>query len=276
LHISHFVANGAVQTAYWAVGDEQSNAPLVLVHGFTGSKLDFQDQLAWFGQTRPVLAYDQRGHGETSNARPYDFYTLVNDFFGFLDALEVDNAHVLGHSMGGMVVMRAALAKPERFRSMILMDTSAGPLELFPAELRSRLNEIVVEHGCAALVDGMHGKPQTAPVRRAIDFLGEHEHWRRIRVKLEQMDPAAFQDLGELLADHPSVLSSLGKLTTPTTIIVGAEDEPFIEPSRDLADALPNARLATIRDAGHSPQYENAAIWREALDSHLANTDANR
>ena len=271
MHTTHFVANGGLQTAYWSMGDEHPDqTPLVFVHGYTGSKLDFQDQLPWFGQARRAIAYDQRGHGETSNVTPYDFYSLVNDLFGLLDVLGIDKAHLLGHSMGGMVAMRAVLAQPQRFASLILMDTSPGPLELFPPETQAQLNSIVSTQGCVALVDGMRGRPQPEAVRRGIDHLGEQEHWRRLRVKLEQMDPQAFVDFGGLLADHPSVQASLQGIELPTTIIVGAEDKPFIDPARAMAAALPNARLVRIRDAGHSPQYENADAWREAIDTHLA------
>jgi len=70
---THFVTNDPItsevlqtglQTAYHDVGDGPA---FVLVHGFTGSKLDFQDQLPWFAHTHRVLALDQRGHGESSN-----------------------------------------------------------------------------------------------------------------------------------------------------------------------------------------------------------------
>jgi 3-oxoadipate enol-lactonase len=271
MHVSHFVANGVLQTAYWSIGEaHERKTPFILVHGFTGSKLDFQDQLAWFSSNRRVVAYDQRGHGETTNATPYDFYSLVNDFFGLIDALNIKKAHVLGHSMGGMVVMRAALAQPQRFESIILMDTAPGPAGLFGQDVRLQLAELVAEHGCAALLDGMQNGRQPAHMRRGMEHLGHKEHWRRIRVKLQQMDPLAFTELADLMAAHPSVLSSLANLETPTTVIVGAKDKPFLKSSKAMAATLPNAKLVKIARAGHSPQYENTEPWREAVDTHLA------
>ena len=265
MHTTHFIANDAtpgLQTAYHDLaGGRDGSAPLLFVHGFTGSKLDFSDQLPWFAQDQRVLAYDQRGHGESSNIGTYTLYALVADLFGFLDALGVARCHVLGHSLGGMVVMRALLANPDRFASAILMDTSPYPLNLFTSEIRERLASIVMEGGCQALLPGMQGQPQNEAVKRGIDYLGEAEHWRRIRVKLEQMDPAAFVELSASLAEHAPVTDSLGQLELPVTVIVGAEDTPFIEPSERLVAKLPNARLARIDDAGHSPQYENAGVW---------------
>ncbi len=263
----NFVANGQIQTAYQDLGEGE---PFVLVHGFTGSKLDFQNQIPWFAGANRVIAYDQRGHGETSNTGPYNLYTLTSDLINLLDTLSIDRCHVLGHSLGGMVVLRALLAHHDRFVSAILMGTSPYAPGLMPGHVRSRLNDIVQEHGCAALLDYMQGQPQSEAIRRGIDYLGEMEHWRRIRVKLEQMDPQAFIDLGAVLADHPSILPSLRQIQVPTTVLVGANDVPFVPPSKEMAAAISNARLAVIGDAGHSPQYENASAWRDVVEAHLA------
>ena len=270
MYTTHFVENGEIQTAYHDLG---SGAPLLFVHGFTGSKLDFANQLAWFVETHRTLAYDHRGHGESSNLGPYDLQTLVDDLIRLLDALEIPTCHVLGHSLGGMVVMRAVLARPERFRSVILMDTAPYALNLFDEGVRRNLNRMVTDAGCAALLDGMQNQPQRAVVQRGIDFLGEQEHWRRIRVKLEQMDPQAFVGLGRELSANASVLQDLERIGVPTTIIVGAEDEPFLKPAQDMQKHIPDSTLAIIRNAAHSPQYENADVWRDQVLAHLTRAD---
>ena len=195
---------------------------------------------------------------------------MVADLIGVLNALDIERCHVLGHSLGGMVVMRALLTHPERFDSAILMDTAAGAVSLFNPEILEQLNHLVLDQGCAGLIHGMRGQPQSAAVQRGIDYLGEQEHWRRIRVKLEQMDAQAFVELGNALGTQPPVLNNLAKVITPTTVVVGAEDKPFLEPSRAMAAVLPNSQLSVIPDAGHSPQYENANAWRAAIEAHLA------
>ena len=266
MYTSHFVQNGDVQTAYYDVG---TGTPLLFVHGFTGSKLDFLNQLAWFSESHRVIAFDHRGHGESSNIDPYSLDVLAKDLLQFLDALEISTCHVLGHSMGGMVVLRAILAAPECFRSLILMDTAPHAIDLFSQEIRERLVDMVRAEGCATLVSGMQGQPQPASIKRGIDFLGEHEHWRRIRVKLEQMDPEAFAELGAELAAQEDLSSQLDQITVPTSVIVGEDDQPFIAPSRAMASAIADARLDVIDKAAHSPQYENPEAWRGAVDAHL-------
>ena len=268
MHTTHFISNLNMQTAYHDTGEGD---PFVLVHGFTGSKLDFQDQLGWFSNLRRVLAYDQRGHGESSNTGPYTFQQLVDDLINFLDRLQIDTCDLLGHSLGGMVAMRAALAHPERFSSLILMDTSPMPTEIFPQGVRDQLIELVEREGCEALVGMMRGQPVSTAQQLGVDYLGESEHWRRISIKLRQMDPQAFVDLAQQLADADSLLAQLAGLNCPTTIMVGARDEPFIEASSEMRDSIPGASVVTLAQAGHSPQYENAEAWREAVTEHLTN-----
>ena len=70
-------------------------------------------------------------------------------------------------------------------------------------------------------------------------------------------------------AYHDSVLADLAHIGCRTTVIVGVDDVPFVEPSARLAATIPNARLVRIADAAHCPQYENADDWRAAVEAHL-------
>ncbi|HET6470892.1 MAG TPA: alpha/beta fold hydrolase [Pseudomonadales bacterium] len=267
---THTVANGDIVTAYH---DEGRGEALLLLHGFTGSKLDFHDQIPWFSDRYRVLAPDQRGHGESTNVGREDAYAmdiLVGDLAGFLDALDVERVHLLGHSMGGMVAMRFALKHPTRLKSLILMDTAAEPLTIFPAAVREQLARDVRANGCAARIDMMKSMEMSEGARRGVDYLGEAEHWRRIELKLNQMDPEAWVGIGNDIAEAPAVLPQLHAIKATTTILCGDGDVPFVEPSARMAKAIPNARLVMIPLAAHCPQYENAEVWRKAIDGHLA------
>ena len=257
---------GDLSMAFHQCGSGES---LVLLHGFTGGKLDFLNQMPWFADDCHVIAPDQRGHGETSHAMPYSLDQLVTDLLGFLEALAISPAHLLGHSLGGMVAMRAVLTAPEHFRSLILMDTSSRPVSLIPPELRVELAEKARDKGTGILARGMRTLARTPSQQRGIDYLGEDEHWRRIEWKLEHMDWRAFRDLGSELWAHEAVTSRLAEIQIPTTVIVGADDTRFIEPSTEINAAIPESHLVTIAYAGHSPQYENASAWKIAVQEHL-------
>ena len=83
------------------------------------------------------------------------------------------------------------------------------------------------------------------------------------------MDMIAYKALATELGTARDITESLASISCPTTVLVGEADEPFVEPSRIMADRVPNAVLKTISDASHCPQYENAAGWKEVISAHL-------
>jgi len=263
------VEAGGLTMSYY---DEGDGPVFLLLHGFTGSKLDFRDQIGWFSDRYRVIAPDNRGHGETTNTGDESSYTLeamVNDLHHFTQALGIERFHLLGHSLGGMVAMRYALSHEQKLSSLILMDTSSAPLDV-PQRGLGIMAGILQDEGASALVELMKAAPATPEVQDGIDYLGEEEHWRRIAEKLVQMDPAAYRSLASTLEELPDITTTLSAIEVPTTVIVGAADAPFLKSSEAMAATIPGACLEVIPQAAHCPQYENPDAWREVIDRHLA------
>lgn len=238
--------------------------PLVLVHGFTGSRLDWADVVGPLGEHRRVLTIDHRGHGESphlGSESEYSFAALLGDLHAWVDARGLDRFDLLGHSLGGMIAMRYALANPGRLRSLVLMDTAPGPLAGDDGFLRGGV-EAVRANGLAATFAHIESLFPDDPASQRT--LG------RMRVKWGQMDAAAFCGLGTELLDHVSVEDLLPRIAAPTTVIVGELDAPFRSPSERMAAAIPDARLVIIPGAAHSPQDEQTAAWLDAVEAHLA------
>jgi 3-oxoadipate enol-lactonase len=77
------------------------------------------------------------------------------------------------------------------------------------------------------------------------------------------------------LAYQPDDLAALAAAVNfPMLVLVGSQDTPFVEASREMADAIECAQLVIIPDAGHSPQFENPEAWIEALTRFLASVPA--
>lgn len=262
------LAHRGIDTAYIDAG---TGPVLLLLHGFTGSKLDFVDEVARLAQSHRVIVPDNRGHGESTNTGDADTYrvaTLVDDLASFVDALELTGVHLLGHSLGGMVVMRYALTAPQRLASLVLMDTSPAPIAM-AASARDAFATTLATLGVDGMIAAMKRRPASPQVQNGIDRIGDAEHWRRVETKLRQMDPIAFRALGMELAGVAAVADQLHALKLPTTIIVGEADAPFVAPSRLMTEVIAGAVLEIIEDAAHSPQYENRDAWRAAIDRHL-------
>ena len=251
--------------------------PFVLVHGFTGSRDDWREQIPKLAGLGRVIAIDQRGHGGSTNTGDPSTYTLdqlVVDLGQSLDALGVASCDLLGHSMGGMVALRFALAAPGRVDSLILMDTSPRGLDMLPPAIVEASAKIVREQGMGALAtlmrEGARLHRRAAPAAlAAMDRMGFDAWWARVTAKLESMDPEAFTTLGPTLSEQLAVSDRLGEIRCPTRVIVGEQDVPFRAPSEELAEGIPGANLCVIPDAAHSPQLENNAPWLQGIVEHL-------
>ena len=259
--------------------------PLVLVHGYTGSKVDWADVIDDLARDRRVIAYDQRGHGESTNLgvdESYNLEQLESDLSALLDALGPGPVHLLGHSMGGMVALRAVLSRPEQICSLILMDTSADPVSGMPRQIFSALAKIGREEGMASLHRKIQGfiEKQSALVRGHLSPETRAVLEARTRIKFEQLDVAAFETLATVLSEFPPMSPRLVEIGCPTTVIIGEHDTGTREGERGfrasaevLAEGIAGAELRVIPIAGHCPQEENRSDWLGAVEELLASLD---
>ncbi|MET0663303.1 MAG: alpha/beta hydrolase [Ilumatobacteraceae bacterium] len=245
-----------------------SATPLVLMHGFTGGRIDFEDVIDDLATERRVVAWDHRGHSDSTNtgdAATYTFERLVGDAVAVADALDLDRFHLLGHSMGGIVAQQFALAHPDRVESLILMDTLAESAPLLPQEGIDKVVAIGRDQGMAAVADLM---ANAAPVSVALEA-DRPRIAARNRHKLANMDVEAFAALASALSTFPSLLPRLGTITCPTTVIVGELDTPLRSQSDSIAAAIPGATPVVIDGAAHCPQEERRDAWLAAVRAHL-------
>jgi len=244
--------------------------PLVLVHGFTGSRDDFADVVPDLADLGRLVLVDQRGHGGSSNpGRGYSFEQLVADLLAFFDAVGIKRADLLGHSLGGMVALRFTLAHPDRVASLILMDTGARAAPPIDPALE-RTIAIVRAKGMVRIADKHGTLPLVGEELDIAAIEGEARHRQRGRAKLLALDPEAFASLAPMLSDHEPITDRLGEIRCPTTVIVGERDLPFVPMSEELARGIPGASLVTIAGAGHSPQKSGRAAWLAAVRAHIA------
>jgi pimeloyl-ACP methyl ester carboxylesterase len=199
----------------------------------------------------------------------------VADLAAFIDAQDLGPVDLLGHSLGGMVVLRLALEHPEKVRSLILMDTAPGPIPMIPKDMREAGVQLARNLGMGKLAEvmraGMERPGTLSPAHTAcIAQMGPEVFFGRIQRKLEQMDVVAFEALGVLIGEHESVGDRLAEIAVPTLVMVGSEDKGFLSTSEELAAGIANATLEIIPGAAHSPQLENPVAWLSAVTEHLA------
>jgi pimeloyl-ACP methyl ester carboxylesterase len=246
----------------------------MLVHGFTGAKEDFTDHVPALARDHRVVIFDHRGHGASDkpgDRAAYSLERLTDDVVQVADAAGIDSFRLLGHSMGGMVSRKVALAHPERVDALIMMDTSAGPIPGFDVQLIEAAADLAHTQGKVALKELLDMAPvlDTPAYRRVLaerpgyqEFVDKK--WADIS---EVMWGALVLALAHQEDDLPAMAS---QLRCPLLILVGEQDGPLVKASKMMKDAMPAAELVIIPDAGHSPQFENPDAWIEALTKFLA------
>lgn len=255
---------------------EQGAGPaLLLVHGFGGAKEDFDDHVVALAVEHRVIIFDHRGHGASDapeDPAAYSLDRLAADTVAVADALGVDRFRLLGHSMGGMVARRVVLAYAERVDALILMDTSPGPVPGMDGEILELGARTALEQGMAELKElmGAFGPgPLDTPAfaRMLAQRPGYQEFEER---KWAALSPVMWATLIREIRDQPDQLAELAGVGCPTLVTVGEQDKPFVGVSRAMAAAIPGAELVVVADAGHSPQFENPAVWIDTLERFLA------
>jgi 2-succinyl-6-hydroxy-2,4-cyclohexadiene-1-carboxylate synthase len=250
--------------------------PLVLLHGFTGYRQDFATQVAALAAQGRVILPDLRGHGDSGRSSPADYTLrqLQEDLLGLLDALDVGCCDLLGHSMGGMVALRAVLGAPERFGSLILMDTAPGPLPWVDREQLALASRVAREAGMKTLATILRARAKDDPERGEPDrrleaSWGEERFWQWRESRVAVMDPNAYEAFGRALVEQEDVTPRLASIGVPTTVLVGERDREFRGPAERLAREIPDAFLVVLPEAGHQPQLEAPAAWLAAVTAHV-------
>jgi 3-oxoadipate enol-lactonase len=220
--------------------DTESGEPVFLcVHGLADT-LEVWDEIAGPLEGRGrVVRIDQRGHGESgAPPGPCTRDDLARDAIAVLDALAIERAILVGHSVGGIVAMAAALAAPERVAGLVLIGTASRCSER-TAAWYERIALAADQRGGDGLVRAIYGERSS----------------RRVRG-----DPAAIAHVARMLTSlyHDPLTSRLGAIGCPVLLLVGEKDLMGPKASQTIRDALPSGRgeLVVMPGCGHWLQLD--------------------
>lgn len=239
-------------------------AAVLLLHGLGSRSEDWQLQIPVFARQYRVITADMRGHGRSAKPPgPYSVPMMAADVLGLLDALGSDAAHVIGLSMGGMIAFQLAADRPERVRSLVIVNS--GP-ELVARTLPERLRILQ-----RLLLARLFNPERTAR------FLGprlfpkpEQEQLRALfTAQWAQNDPRAYRAAMRALVGW-SVLDRVGAIACPTLVISG--DRDYTPPAAKAAYValMPNARLEVLADSGHATPIDQAERFNACVLEFLA------
>ena len=227
--------------------------PLLLVDGLADDHRAWRKVLPWLALDHRVIAYDLRGHGQTSAGTPEgSLAQLGADLVAFLDALEIDRAHLCGFSLGGTIVMRAAIDHPERVDRLLPVATSSrvGRTAADWYRQRAELADQGAERLRPVLEDDTRAQFANAPA----EF---EDHWR-IR-RQSTADPSGFANgcRAMMRLNAEPLDPELERIKAPT-LVVSAELDQHCPPvaGQIIVERLPGARMELIGGSGHQVEVE--------------------
>jgi 3-oxoadipate enol-lactonase/4-carboxymuconolactone decarboxylase len=253
-------ANGA-QLFYDVTGPD--DAPVVVFSNSLGTTLEMWDaQVRALAPRYRCLRYDTRGHGRSSV--PDDvpsIDTLADDLAGLLDALGIEQAHVVGLSLGGMTAQAFAVRYPERVQSLVLIATSAF---LPPPEAWTERARVVQAEGMEAIVDTVMTRWFTADTVALAP-----ETVSRVRAHFIAADPRGYAACCLAVRDM-DLRSRIGAIQAPTLILAG-EDDPAtpLEMMEEIQSRIPGANLIVVPEAAHLVAVEQPDMVNEELTRFL-------
>jgi len=245
-----------------------TGVPVVLIPGYTLDTRMWEPQIPVLAPTYLVVRYDLRGAGKSAPPSGEE-YAYHADLQALMDYLEIDNAHIVGLSLGGAIAIDFALTYPDRTLSLTVADVSGLGGYEWPAELNTWFApifeagqrgdvEAAKQHWLnTGWFDPIKENPTALAQLEAImtDYSGWH---------FQQSNPAT-----EL---NPPAFERLTEIQVPTLVIVGEFDVPFYNLliADVLANRIPGARKVVIKGAGHMSNMEDADQFNDALLAFLA------
>jgi 3-oxoadipate enol-lactonase len=223
-----------------------------------GTTLEMWDrQVSALSDRYRCLRYDTRGHGRSLVVdRPITIEDLADDLARLLDALGIEQAHIVGLSLGGMTAQAFGVRHATRARSLTLMATSA----YLPHGWDERA-ATVRAHGMGAIVDAVLARWFTP------DFAAAHpEAVAPLRERFLANNPQGYAACCEAIRDM-DLRASNAALKAPTLIIAGADDPATpVAMMDDIRARVPQAELVVLPQAAHILAVERA----NAVNRHLA------
>jgi 3-oxoadipate enol-lactonase len=258
------VSAGEVELDYERGGE---GPPLLLIMGMSGTLLHWGEPfLEALRGDFDVITYDHRGVGRSSRVEgPFTIAQLAQDAAGLLRTLELDSAHVMGISMGGMVAQELALAHPSGVRSLTLGCTYCGgegsilPAQPEMAEAmmsrdRERIGRVMWEINVSPRMaedDEAYATFQEIAGRRSV----------ALEVIMEQWSAISAHDTSRRLSG----------LEMPTLIVHGTVDRLLpVQNGRLISEHMPQARLEILEDIGHLFFWEEPRRSAELVREHTS------
>ena len=258
-----------------------SGTPIVFVHEFAGDWRTWEPQVRHFSRRHRCIAYNARGYPPSDvpvDVERYSQQRARDDILGVLDALSIERAHIVGNSMGGFATLHFGMAYSPRAVSLVVAGCGygahPGQYKVFQAQSRE-LAQTMLDKGMAHVAATYGHGPS--------------------RLQLKEKDPRGFAEFVRNFSEHsaqgsantmlgyqarrPSLYdltAEMARITAPTLIVAGDEDDAVLEPSLMMKRTIPTAGLVVLPKSGHMTNLEDPALFNRLLEDFFHQVEAGR
>ncbi len=276
----HVAAQDDTRLYYEEAG---AGSVVVFVHEYAGDHRSWEPQLRIFSRAHRCVTFSQRGYPPSDvpdDGARYSQQIARDDVLALMDALKIDKAHIVGHSMGAYTALHVGIKASGRCRSLTAAGCGWGSTP--DVKKREEMKALAAETGKMFAAEGIvaaAAKYADAPMRQV----------------LKHKDPRGYAEFAKMLAEHSAaghahtmlnlqlkrptlweMEAELKKFSVPLLIIVGDEDEPCIDGSIFLKRTAPTAGLLMIPRTGHNVPSEEPAQFNAALAELFASAEVGR
>lgn len=237
-----------------AFTEEGSGFPLLMLHGLTGNRHMFEEEIKVLRKYFRVIAPDFRGHGDSDRPESYSLDDLIEDIVRLVEELSLPAVHIIGVSMGSYVAQGVAIRLGDQVKRLVLVATkSTGKT--------SALQALFEEHK-----EELQGLSHNAKLLRASKYM-YHDlqavgQWSKEAAKQsEPMTPTQIEAANAALMGF-DFTPDLKKISARTLVISGDHDQlnpP--EKARITAELIPHATFAEFNQSGHAPNVEQRLLY---------------
>jgi len=227
-------------------------------------------QAAHFAGRHQVVLVDPPGHGGSSGlTSEFTFVECAQVVVDILDALQIDKAHLVGNSWGGMIGGTFAALHPSRIHSAVLMNCTGSP-----SGLRQKL-----QYGALLRMGRLLGGIRPPLTRSALKaFLGPTTFRTRpdvaanVRRSVESVDiSSGAWAVRSVVPRRPDQLALLETISAPVLVVAGAEDATFpVLETRAMADSIPGSRFVVLDGVAHLAALEDPGLVNSLIDEFVA------
>lgn len=268
----HATAKAGVKLYYEEAG---AGIPIIFSHEFGGDYRSWEAQVRFFSRRYRCITYSARGYPNSDVPDDPDLYgqdQARDDIVAVLDHLEIDQAHVVGLSMGSYAALMVGISYPDRVRGLVLAAGGTGSEPDRVAEFRASTTSIAdqFEKDGSAAVAATYGEGPG-------------------RVQFMNKDPRGFAEFQQWFGEHSAVGSAhtmrrfqggrnsiwdyqadMVRLDKPTLIVCGDEDEACIRPSLFMKRHIATSGLAMFPKSGHCVSQEEPDLFNRILAEFFA------